>query len=77
MTTTYTFNRGVKLRTSATRRYLVVAIAYGTARVEASTNDEEAAVALVKRYRREFPGPTVVELIDQGEALARESRSPR
>lgn len=65
--TTYRLDRGVKLRTSATRRYLVVSVMDGRARVEASTDDEVAAVGLLARYRREFaPAPRcTVELLDQ------------
>lgn len=69
--TTYNLGHRVRLRTSATRRWLVVSIcpadAYGPARakVEASTDDENAAAALCRRYRGEF-GPGVrIELLDQ------------
>lgn len=62
---TYPIERGVKLRTSATRRWLVVSIYEGRAKVEASTDDENAAAALIVRYRREFgPGGKLI-LIDQ------------
>lgn len=64
---TYFFNGNVKLRSSATRRFLVVSVMDGRAKVEASTNDEGAAASLVERYRRTFaPAPRcVIHLIDQ------------
>lgn len=77
--TTYTFNRGVKLRTSATRRYLVVSIMDGRARVECSTDDEDAAMRLLRQTRANScpPPRCTIELIDQAEAVARERRSLR
>lgn len=54
-----------KLHTAATRRWLVVSIYDGRPKVEASTDDESAAAALIARYRREFgPGGQLV-LLDQ------------
>ena len=65
MTQTYTFNRNVRLRTSATRRFLIVAVMDGRARVEASTDDETTAASLLARYRREFASRCELHLIDQ------------
>ena len=62
---TYPIERGVKLRTNAARRWLVVSVYDGRAKVEASTDDENAAAALIARYRREFgPGARLL-LLDQ------------
>lgn len=65
MTTTYRLGDRVKLRTSATRRYLIVAVMDGRARVEASTDDQAQAAALLARYRREFHPDCRLELLDQ------------
>ena len=56
-----------KLKTSSKRRYLIISAYDGNARVETTTDDENAAQALVTRYRREFPGVTKIHLIDQAQ----------
>jgi len=65
MTTTYTIRRGIKLRTTATRRWLVVSVMDGRARVEWSTNDEADAATMLASYRREFAPRCELHLLDQ------------
>lgn len=65
--TTYDIDpvRRVKLRTNATRRFLVVSVYDGRAKVEASTDNENAAGRLIATYRRDFgPGARLL-LLDQ------------
>ena len=62
----YTLPRATrKLRTSATRRYLVVSVYGGRPKVEASTDDENAAAKLIARYRRTFGPQGELFLLDQ------------
>ena len=66
--TTYPISRGVKLRTSATRRFLVVSVMDGRAKVEASTDSAERAVEQIANLRdRLCPAPRcTLSIIDQG-----------
>jgi hypothetical protein len=54
-----------KLHTAATRRWLVVSVMDGRAKVEASTDDENQAASLLARYRREFAPRCTLMLLDQ------------
>lgn len=64
--TTYILD-GVRLRTSAKRRYLVVSVMDGRAKVETSTDDQTAAAELLRYYRANFcPAPRCrLHLLDQ------------
>lgn len=62
---TYDMGHGVKLRTSAQRRFLIVAVMDGRARVEASTDNENDAAILIQRYRRTFAPRCTLQLLDQ------------
>ena len=68
--TTYTIDplRRIKLRTNGRRRFLLVSVYDGRARVEASTDSAERAVELIAQRRRDFPIPAGrgrYELLDQ------------
>ena len=66
MTTSYTLpGCRRKLHTSATRRFLIVSTYDGRPKVEASTDDEDAAARLIERYRREFAPGSGIVLLDQ------------
>lgn len=54
-----------RLRTSATRRYLIVCVFDGRPKVEASTDDENAAARLLAEYRRTFGPGATLSIIDQ------------
>ena len=57
--TTYDIDpvRRIKLRTNATRRFLLVSVYDRRAKVETTTDDENIAGLLVARYRAQYPIP--------------------
>ena len=54
-----------KLRTGATRRFLIVSVYEGRPRVECTTDDEDAAARLIRTYRTEFGPAATLHLLDQ------------
>jgi len=62
---TYRIPRARRLRTNATRRWLIVSVFDGRPKVEASTDDENAAARLIAKYRREFGPGATLHLLDQ------------
>jgi hypothetical protein len=58
---------GVTLRTNATRRFLIASVTDRRAKVECSTNDENAAQRLIDQTRAQMADQarTKVYLIDQ------------
>lgn len=61
----YEIERGIFLRTTATRRWLVVSVMDGRAKVEMSTDNENAAARKLAQYRREFSSRCTLHLLDQ------------